>query len=256
MITFSLQSGSNGNAIYVEAAGTRLLFDAGVSGRVAERRLAERARDIREVHALVLSHDHADHTRCAGVWQRKFGLPIHATPGTWRAAAPAQGRVDDLRPFHPGATLEFGRVAVHTLPTPHDGADGVAFVVEAEGFRLGIFTDLGHPFPLLQRWLERVDAAYLESNYDPELLANGPYPPALQARIRGAGGHLSNDEAAALLRACHHKPRWIALAHLSEKNNRPDLALRTHRAAAGRDYPFHLAGRDGPSDLLELPART
>jgi phosphoribosyl 1,2-cyclic phosphodiesterase len=252
MITFSLQSGSNGNAIYVEADGVRLLFDAGLSGRMAQQRLAGFGRDIREVDALILSHDHADHVRCAGIWQRKFGLPIHATAGTWRAAAPWQGRVEDVRPFRPGDRLEFGRVTVHTLPTPHDGAEGVAFVVEADNRRLGILTDLGHPFPGLERWLERVDAAYLESNYDPEMLAHGPYTPALQARIRGGGGHLSNDEAAALVQSCRRKPRWIALAHLSAENNSPQVALRTNRSVVGRDFPFHLAGRDGPSDLLEL----
>ena len=252
MITFSLQSGSNGNAIYVEAEGVRLLFDAGLSGRAAETRMAGLGRDIRDVDALILSHDHADHVRCAGIWQRKFGLPIHATAATWRAAAPWQGHVDDVRPYRAGDRLSFGPVTVHTLPTPHDGADGVAFVVEAGGRRLGIFTDLGHAFPLLVDWLERVDAAYLESNYDPEMLAGGPYTPALKARIRGGRGHLSNDQAATLVRDCRRRPRWIALAHLSGENNRPDVALRTNRQVVGRDYPFHLAGRDGPSDLLEL----
>ena len=252
MITFSLQSGSNGNAIYVEAGDVRLLFDAGLSGRTAERRMADLGRDIRDVDALILSHDHVDHARCAGIWQRKFGLPVHATAGTWRAAAPWQGRVDDVRPFQAGDRLEFGPVVVHTLPTPHDGADGVAFVVEAEGRRLGVFTDLGHTFPLLAQWLECVDAAYLESNYDPEMLAHGPYTPALQARIRGGRGHLSNDQAAELVRGCRRKPRGIALAHLSAQNNSPQLALRTNHAVVGRDFPFHLAGRDGPSGLLEL----
>jgi phosphoribosyl 1,2-cyclic phosphodiesterase len=252
MITCSLQSGSNGNSIYVEAAGVRLLFDAGLPGRTAAERLAAHGRELRGIDALLLSHDHADHARCAGIFQRKFGLPVFATAKTWRAVAADQGRVEDVRHFRAGESLAFGPVTVHTIPTPHDAADGVAFVVEAERRRLGIFTDLGHPFTRLAGWLEEVDAAYLESNYDPELLACGPYPPALKARICGGGGHLSNPEAAGLLQACRRKPRWIALAHLSAQNNHPQLALGTHRTAVGRDYPFHLAGRDVASALLEL----
>jgi phosphoribosyl 1,2-cyclic phosphodiesterase len=252
MITFSLQSGSNGNSIYVDAAGVRLLFDAGLSGRCAAERAASRGCDLRGVDALILSHDHVDHVRCAGIWQRRFGLPIYATPRTWRATAPWQGRVADVRTFRAGARLSFGRVTVHTVPTPHDAVDGVAVVVDAEGRRLAILTDLGHPFDGLVRILEEVDAAYLESNYDPGMLDRGPYPPALKARIRGDGGHLSNPEAAEVIRACRRKPRWVALAHLSEQNNRPQVALETHRAVVGRGYPFEVAGRYGPTAVLDV----
>lgn len=252
MITFSLQSGSNGNAIYVEAAGVRLLFDAGISGRQAKMRLAAHGRDVRAVDALVLSHAHADHTRCAGIYQHLFRLPIYVTPATLRGIRPYAGRLDDVRRFQPGEALSFGPVTVHTLPTPHDAAESIAFVIEAEGKRLGILTDLGHPFGGLSRTLRSLDAVYLESNYDPELLAVSPYPPALRARIRGAGGHLSNQEAAELLRRCDHCFRWVALAHLSEQNNHPDLALQTHRALLGPDYPLTIAGRYHVSNMLRV----
>jgi len=126
-------------------------------------------------------------------------------------------------------------------------------VVEHAGRRLGILTDLGHPFPMLRELLPTLDAVYLESNYDPEMLANGPYPRALQDRIRGDGGHLSNDEAAALLKGCRrHRPRWIALAHLSEHNNDPDLALDTHRRTLGGDYPLTIASRYRVSDQMTV----
>jgi phosphoribosyl 1,2-cyclic phosphodiesterase len=251
VITFSLQSGSNGNAIYVEADGVRLLFDAGISGRQAALRMAAHGRNIRDVDALILSHRHGDHTRCARVYQRLFGLPIYATPATRHAVAP--GRTADVRTFHPGVALDFGRVIVHTLPTPHDAAESVAFVIECEGRRLGILTDLGHPFAGLAGALAELDAAYLESNYDPLMLAEGSYPPELKARIRGDGGHLSNDEAAALLKRCRRRrPRWIALAHLSEHNNDPELALETHRRELGRDYPLTIASRYEVSELLPV----
>jgi phosphoribosyl 1,2-cyclic phosphodiesterase len=129
----------------------------------------------------------------------------------------------------------------------------VAFVVEYDGKRLGVFTDLGHPFERLREAVGECDAAYLESNYDPEMLEVGSYPPLLKARIRGDGGHISNGEAAGLLRERGvQRPKWIALAHLSQENNHPDVALRTHRSILGDDFPLHVAGRDGPTELLHV----
>ncbi len=253
MKTFSLQSGSNGNAIYVEADGVRLLFDAGISGRQARLRMAEHERDIRRVDALFLSHDHQDHIRCAGIYQRLFGIPIYATEPTLRAIGNQLGRLSDVRTFAAGETVAVGAVLVHTRPTPHDAADGVTFLVEAAGRRLGIFTDLGHPFDDLPAQLEAVDAAYLESNYDPRMLEEGDYPPLLKQRIRGTGGHLSNCEAAELLRLCAKRHRWIALAHLSQHNNQPELALRTHHAILGEAAPqLTVASRYGVSPMLEV----
>lgn len=251
MITFSLQSGSNGNAIYVETEGVRLLFDAGISGVCAERRMAEHGRDIRDVDALIISHDHNDHVRCAGVLHRKFGLPIYITRQTQAATWCKLGRLSDVRYFRAGNPITFDGVTVHTIPTPHDAADGVAFVVESDGSKLGILIDLGHPFCGLQEVLDSVDAAYVESNYDATMLETGSYPAELKARIRGKGGHLSNDDAANLLRACgRHRPKWIAVAHISEQNNQPELAIRAQHDAVGRNYPVYHASRHGVSELL------
>lgn len=252
MQTFSLQSGSNGNSFYVETDGVRLLFDAGISGRCAMQRMEAHGRRIRDVQALFLSHDHIDHVRCAGVYHRLFGIPLYCTAGTHRVIRGQIGPIRNLQLFSAGQTLHFGCVRVHTIPTPHDAADGVAFVVESESRRLGIFTDLGHPFVGLGETLDGCDAAYLESNYDPVMLDNGSYPAHLKVRIRGAGGHLSNEEAAELLAARGRRPRWIALAHLSEENNSPTVALQTHRRRLGEDYPLHIAGRHAVSPLLSV----
>ncbi|HUW85042.1 MAG TPA: MBL fold metallo-hydrolase [Phycisphaerae bacterium] len=251
MRTFSLQSGSNGNCIYVESDGVALLFDAGISGLQAQRRLADRNRDIRRVAAVILSHDHVDHVRCAGIYQRKFGLPIYTTRPTFRRIGRGLGRVDDVRHFAPGDRLDFGSLTVETLRTSHDAVDGAAFVVEDDGKRLGILTDLGHPFAGLPELIGRLDAAYLESNYDPKMLENGPYPASLKARIRGRGGHLSNIESAHLARTGAGKRlQWVAVAHLSEQNNTPELAIQTHRHELGRQFTIHWASRYGPSEWL------
>jgi phosphoribosyl 1,2-cyclic phosphodiesterase len=252
MITFSLQSGSNGNCIYVEAGGVRLLFDAGISGKIAEGRMRAHGREIRDVQAVLLSHDHSDHVRCAGIFQRKFKVPILMTRRTHAAIGPSLGETPNVRYFEAGESICFGQVRVHTLRTPHDAVEGVGFIVEHEGRRLGILTDLGNPFRELRSALGELDAVYLESNYDPKMLETGRYPWQLQQRIRGSGGHLSNGESAELLRAAGSRLRWAALAHLSEENNTPELALDTHRARLGLDFPLHVAPRYGVSSVFEI----
>ncbi|HUS90598.1 MAG TPA: MBL fold metallo-hydrolase [Phycisphaerae bacterium] len=254
MKVISLQSGSNGNCIYVEAGEVRLLFDAGISGKQAELRLAAHGRDIRRVDAVVISHDHADHVRCMGIYQRKFHLPVYVTEATLAAARAWQdlGPMSDVRPFRVGQVLRFDGVTVETVPTPHDGADGAAFVVDDGRRRLGILTDLGHVFDGLGEVIASLDAVLIESNYDPDLLARGWYPAFLKRRIAGPGGHLSNLEAAELLaRHAGRRMRWACLGHLSEDNNRPRLALATHREVLADGLPLHLAGRYEPTDVLE-----
>ncbi len=245
MIAISLQSGSNGNCIYVEADGVRLLFDAGICGIRAEERLVAYGRDIRDVDALIISHDHSDHIRFAGVYQRKYGLPICVTQATLNAgdAAHKLGRLRDVRYFRSGDTLHFGKVSVQTIPTLHDGADGSAFAVSCGGRTLGILTDLGHAFAGLGEVISSLDAVFLESNYDPGMLSRGPYPPFLKRRIQGPGGHLSNIEAAELLDVYGRNLKWACLAHLSEQNNNPVMALETHRRMVSHSCAFHVAGR-------------
>ncbi|MBN1588308.1 MAG: MBL fold metallo-hydrolase [Pirellulales bacterium] len=255
MLVIPLQSGSNGNCVYVEAAGSRLLFDAGISGRQAQQRLAELGRSIHDVDAVFVSHDHSDHARCLGIYHRKFGLPIHATRKTLAAARRRTnlGQIDEVHHFEAGRSISFGRIAIETVPTPHDGADGVAFVVDDGRRRLGILTDLGHAFKGLVDVLRSLDAVLLESNYDPEMLRDGSYPPELQLRIRGPGGHLSNGQAARLLAKTDGRLRWACLAHLSEENNDPSLALDTHHRIVGRRrWPIHVASRHKATGVLEV----
>jgi phosphoribosyl 1,2-cyclic phosphodiesterase len=254
MRTFSCQSGSNGNCFFVEAGDTRLLIDAGISGKQAQLRMARHQQPARVVDALVVSHDHGDHSSCAGIYQRKFGVPIYATRGTARACKRRWAQVHDVREFAAGDSFQVGTATVHTLATPHDAVDGACFVVEHAGLRLGILTDLGHPFAGLRRLLPTLDGVYLESNYDPDMLANGPYPYYLKRRISGRRGHLANDEAAVLLRDAARKGRlrWAVLSHLSEENNSPKVALKTARQIVGPDLALHVASRHVVSDAWEL----
>lgn len=256
MIAISLQSGSSGNCIYVEAGGVRLLFDAGITGVQAQDRLAAHGRDIRKVDAVIISHDHGDHIRHAGVFQRKFGIPIYVTPATLAAAASrcTLGKLKDVRNFRSCDTIRINDALVHAIPTPHDGADGSAFVVEAAGKRLGVLTDLGHVFKDLGSIVSSLDAVFLESNYDPAMLAAGPYPAYLKQRIKGPRGHLSNVECAELLSRAFRSSRlqWACLAHLSEENNHPEVALRTHREVIGHDCTLHVAHRYQATNIFTV----
>ncbi|MFA6134970.1 MAG: MBL fold metallo-hydrolase [Phycisphaerae bacterium] len=253
MIAFSIQSGSNGNCVYVECGKTGVLFDAGISGLKAQRALAAHGRDIRKVAAVVISHDHRDHVCSAGIFSRKFGLPVYITPPTLEAARQCKlGRIDDIRLFQSGQTVEIGPMTIRTVPTPHDSADGVAFVVEGEGRRVGVLTDLGHVFDGLAEVVATLDGVFLESNYEPELLENGPYPEFLKARIRGPHGHISNHEAAGLLHATAGGTlKWACLAHLSEHNNTPAAAMKVHRRILKDTLPLHVASRYEPSGIFE-----
>jgi len=254
MQVISLQSGSNGNCIYVETGGVRLLVDAGISGSQVRRRLALHGRNPQGVDAVLISHDHVDHSRSMGILHRTFGLPIYATAKTFRAANRYDlGEIGDLRHFHSGETLRFGSVLVETIPTPHDGVDGVVFVVDDGRRRVGILTDLGHVFTGLDAVVGSLDAVLLESNYDPEMLADGPYPGWLKDRIRGPGGHISNFEAAELvLAAAPKRMQWVCLAHLSHDNNTPELALGTHRRVLGGRFPLMVATRYEATGVMRI----
>jgi phosphoribosyl 1,2-cyclic phosphodiesterase len=247
MIAISLQSGSNGNCIFVETNGVKLLFDAGISGVQAEERLAAHGRNIREVDAIIISHDHGDHIRHAGIYQRKYGIPLYVTPATLAAASSRcnLGKLKDVRHFKSSDKIRFKDVVVHAIPTPHDGVDGSVFIIESGTKRLGVMTDLGHVFKDLVHLVSSLDAVFLESNYDPAMLAAGPYPAYLKQRIKGPKGHISNQECAEILcRASEAKRlQWACLSHLSEQNNHPDVALKTHHAVMAGCVPLYVADR-------------
>ena len=252
-----LQSGSNGNCIYVEAGGVALLFDGGLSTSLVRARLATFGIQLEAIHAMFISHEHGDHVRHAGAVARSGGFPLYITARTYRVA---QRRYDlstkvDVRHFQAGHSIRIGSVTISSLPTPHDAVDGVVYSVDDGYHRLGICTDFGHVYSELRDLVAQVDGLYLESNYDHERLIHGPYPAALKARISGPRGHISNADAAELVAAAaSDRLQWVCLAHLSAHNNSPTLALETHRQILGETLPISVAKRHSATRPLCLEA--
>jgi phosphoribosyl 1,2-cyclic phosphodiesterase len=233
----SLGSGSRGNATLVEAGTTRLLVDNGFSLRESLRRLERLAVAPDTLSGILLTHEHSDHVGGVVALARRFGLPVWATAGTQRAMA-ARGLLDgapvDFRRVLRGQAFTAGDVAVEPVRVPHDAAEPVQYVFQAGGARLGVLTDLGSLTDAVVAAYRDCDALCLECNHDADMLRNGPYHAALKRRVGGDLGHLSNAQAAALLRQVDGERLQVLLvSHLSETNNTEHLARLAAATALG-----------------------
>lgn len=253
-----LGSGSRGNATLVQADGTRVLVDAGFSGRDLARRLDALEVDPDSVDAVLVTHDHGDHTRGVGIFARRHGSEVFITDVTRRACRDLFRGSESLRPYEVGKPFEIGPLRVEPFLTVHDAADPVAVAVAdpATGTRLGVATDLGRPTAHVRHALAECDLLILEANHDDVLLQQAPYPSSVKARITSSHGHLSNDEAARLAIELHHPGlAGVVLAHLSNESNRPDLARRVVGRAlrrAGYRGLLDVAAQDEPTPLMDV----
>ena len=223
-----LGSGSGGNAVLIEAAGSRILVDAGFGVRTLAARLSAIGVAPESIEACVLTHEHTDHVKGAAAAARRWGWALHATRGTVAHASELAGT--GVQPFDAGASLAFSTMDVATARTPHDAAEPVGVVVTARvsGARATVCTDIGYVSDGVRALCRDVDLLVLESNHDEGMLRAGPYPPVVQARIAGDRGHLANRHAAALVRdSVTRQVRHVVLAHLSQNCNAPALARET-----------------------------
>lgn len=225
----SLGSGSSGNATLVEASQgitrTRLLIDAGFSQRELVRRLARAGCAPEDLDAIFITHEHGDHVGCALAFAARHRLPLIMSGGTWRAVGDAGFDPALLRIARCGEALPFGDLELRPFGVPHDANEPLQLTLGDGARRLGVVTDLGCAPATVAAALAGCQALLLECNHDEELLRNGPYHAALKKRILGSHGHLSNAAAASLLARCLHPGlALVAAAHLSEHNNRPELA--------------------------------
>jgi phosphoribosyl 1,2-cyclic phosphodiesterase len=229
-----LGSGSSGNAVLVECDGSRMLVDAGFGTRTLGGRLKTIGVDPRSIEACFVTHEHTDHIQGAGHGAKRWGWTIYATPGTARAP---ELTATTVRRFRPGSTIELPRMTVESTPTPHDAAESVGFVVTSRstGARAAIFYDFGYASEAIATACRNVDILLIESNHDDVMLRNGPYPRWLQARIASRVGHLSNRCAGLLARrVVSRQVNHLVLSHLSERCNRPYVALKSMTEALER----------------------
>lgn len=243
----SLGSGSKGNATLVEAGNTRVLIDCGFSCAETEKRLARLALRPTDLAAILVTHEHSDHISGVAGLSRRYQLPVWMTAGT--EAAHKGRKLADYRCINSHRAFRVGDLRVQPFPVPHDAREPCQFVFSDGRSRLGLLTDVGSITPHLLQALDQLDALILECNHDPGMLAAGPYPPTLKQRVGGPLGHLSNQQASEIIRNISTaRLQHLVAAHISEKNNQPDLALSCLAAAVG-ESSFGILAADQPAGM-------
>jgi len=229
----SLNSGSNGNCYYVASHDEAVLIDAGISCRETEKRLKRLGLSMKKVKAVFITHEHADHIHGVTVLSKKFKLPVYITAKTL-----AEGRVkiDEslVRSFQQHEAVRIGGLSITAVRKIHDAVDPYSFIVSSESVNVGIFTDIGISCENVIGHFERCHAAFLEANYDEDMLETGSYPLPLKNRIRDGKGHLSNMQALQLF--LNHKPVFMThlfLSHVSQHNNSPKIVKELFSKIAG-----------------------
>jgi phosphoribosyl 1,2-cyclic phosphodiesterase len=247
----SLGSGSRGNASLVEFGSTLLMIDCGLPCKIVEERLRAVDRQPRDVTAILVTHEHADHAQGVATFAKRHNTPVWMTPGTASALPTTITRVNHLSCHR---ELTVGGIGVQPYPVPHDAREPCQFTFTAAGRRLGMLTDAGHVTPHMYERLGVCDALALECNHDLESLQRGPYPESLKARVASKFGHLNNGQTTELLaRLDSSRVQWVLGLHLSERNNSPDhVRAALKPALENARFPLHLATQDAPTAWLAL----
>ncbi|NYT08090.1 MAG: MBL fold metallo-hydrolase, partial [Methanomicrobiales archaeon] len=248
----ALASGSSGNCLYIESGDEALLVDAGLSKREILARLRDAGGAEEKIQAILVTHEHIDHTRGAYALARHLKVPVYATGGTLHEIIRCRGSgtiAIELVRCRWEEPQEIGNFSVVAFPVSHDAREPCGFRISENGTVLGCCTDTGVITAEMEERLSCCDGLVLESNHCPEMLRTGPYPEVLKRRIRSRRGHLSNPDAAAFIRSRCTDIGRIMLAHLSEVNNTPEKALATARESTGLfagDVEITIASNPGP----------
>ncbi len=252
----SLGSGSGGNATLVCCGDTRILIDCGFGVRETERRLARLGVEPASLSAILVTHEHSDHIKGVGAVARKHRTPVYMTHGTYISRdygrIPALHLIENYQPFR------VGDMEVQPVAVPHDAREPAQYVIRANRRQLGVLTDLGSITPHVVEAYKDCDSLLVEANHDPMMLATGPYPPSLRARVAGPWGHLSNQQTAGLLLQLQlDRVQHLVVGHISRKNNSLACAAGALQAAllgvAGGDANrVHYACQDEGFGWLDI----
>ena len=265
MKIMNLVSGSSGNSTFVGTEQVSVLCDVGVSMKKIEECLNTAGYTGADIDAVLITHEHIDHVKGLGVFQRKYHIPVYATDGTIDQIfrMNSLGRLDRelFRPFRPGDAIQLKDLEIHSFSVMHDAADPVGYRIYEGNKKACVCTDLGCFTDYTAECLKDSDVLLLESNHDVNMLQVGHYPYMLKQRILGDRGHLSNASSGQLLsRVLNDHIRAIFLGHLSKENNIPELAFETVRVEImfsesgyrAEELPIQVAKRSEPSALIEF----
>ncbi|MCZ4243999.1 MBL fold metallo-hydrolase [Pedobacter punctiformis] len=229
----SINSGSNGNCYYVGNDQEAILVDVGLSCKEVEKRMYRLGLSVTKIKAIFISHEHSDHIKGLTVFAKKHNLPVYISEATLKSSRLLLNENNVFSITHL-QSVTIGKLNISAFSKFHDAADPYSFTVEHNNYRVGVFTDIGSVCDRLIHHFKNCHAAFLEANYDKEMLENGHYPYYLKRRITSGRGHLSNAEALDLF--SKHRPEYMShllLSHLSKDNNDPQLVEQLFKAVAG-----------------------
>lgn len=232
----SINSGSNGNCYYVGNDNEAVLVDVGLTCKEVEKRMERLGLSVNKVKAIFISHEHSDHIKGLAVFAKKHKLPVYISTPTLKSSRLLLDS-NNTFPLNHLQNIQIGNLKISAFSKFHDAADPYSFTVECNDVRVGVFTDIGAVCDRLITHFKNCHAAFLEANYDTDMLQNGRYPYFLKRRIMGGHGHLSNTEALELF--MNHKPEYMShllLSHLSKDNNDPELVESLFKSVAGDTF--------------------
>ena len=258
----SLGSGSSGNCYYVGNENNGILIDAGISAGNIRKSLKSLGIPLQTILGVLISHNHSDHIRGLEVLARKSNLPVYTTNNIWKSIIARKINISGIsvREFGLEQKFHLAGFEIEAFPVSHDAPETIGFHICLEDKKITIATDLGHICQTSAPYLKAANLLVLESNYDEQMLMNGKYPHFLKARIRSDHGHLGNHQTSEFLADNMHEDlRHICLAHLSTKNNTPELALQTlQNTLSARGISLNgrlnisILKRNVPSELITL----
>lgn len=250
----SLYSGSSGNSLYVGTEKTRVLIDSGLSGKKIQEGLKIAGVNPSEINGIVITHEHDDHIKSAGILSRRFNIPLYANTKTWEAMIGTLGAIEksNIRVFDGYKPFEIGDITVIPYEIPHDAACPCGYSFINGNKKVSVATDIGYASQTVKDNIKDSDFILLESNHDVEMVKVGPYPYPLKLRILSEEGHLSNEACGNMIvEILNSRMKKVMLGHLSQTNNYPELAMRTVLSVLemngikdGRDIDIDIAYRD------------
>ena len=257
----SLYSGSTGNSLFVQGNETKILVDAGVSAKKVTEALTSIDVDIKEINAIIVTHEHIDHIKSIGTLAKKYQIPVYANLGTWNGIENEQSivKIENKNYFKIGEEFEIGDLKIKPFSTSHDAMDPCGFCIKNDDKKISIATDLGEMTNEVMENLKSSKFVLLESNYEPEVLKFCSYPYSLKSRISGIKGHLSNNEAGKTIsKLLDYGLQNVMLGHLSKKSNYPKLAYKTvineieKKGINEKEIELGVASRTEPSKVLKI----